>query len=267
MIRGTTRKRTGSSPIVVSASTSWFTCIVPISAANAAPVRPASRIAVISGPSSRTIAMPTRSATKISAPKRRIGTADWNARIRPIRNEISATIGRPSAPTRSLMRQTSLQRTTVGRTDGVPQRCDHLADELDLVADVAPDARRRAADFLDDRRALRLGVEIVLEPLGIELPEQHVVVGPQVGNLDRSGARVGDQVDEKRNAGAVAVLDPRRVDGHRPGRSFRKGAVRVVPELPERGRVEASRQRQHAAAVRSVADSERRRRHRPPLVE
>ena len=56
MTRGVTRKRTGSRPIVVSASISWLTRIVPISAANAAPVRPASRIAVISGPSSRTIA-------------------------------------------------------------------------------------------------------------------------------------------------------------------------------------------------------------------
>ena len=61
--RGTTRNRTGSSPIVASAFTSSFTFMVPISAANAAPDRPASRIAVINGPSSRVIASPTRSAT------------------------------------------------------------------------------------------------------------------------------------------------------------------------------------------------------------
>ncbi len=76
MIRGVTRKRTGLNPIVVNASTSWLTRIVPISAANAAPERPASRMAVISGPSSRSIDNPIRSATKISAPKRFIGTAD-----------------------------------------------------------------------------------------------------------------------------------------------------------------------------------------------
>ena len=50
MIRVTTRKRTGSRPIVVSAFSSSLTFIVPISAANAAPERPASSIAVISGP-------------------------------------------------------------------------------------------------------------------------------------------------------------------------------------------------------------------------
>ena len=114
MIRGVTRKRTGERPIVVNASTSWLTRIVPISAANAAPERPARRIDVISGPSSRSIDNPIRSATKISAPKRFIGTADWNARIIPSRNEISATIGNASAPTCSQMRQTSRQRTLRG---------------------------------------------------------------------------------------------------------------------------------------------------------
>ena len=114
MIRGVTRNRTGLNPIVVSASTSWLTRIVPISAAKAAPERPASRMAVISGPSSRSIDNPMRSATKISAPKRFIGTADWNARIIPSRTEISATIGSASAPTCSQMRKTSFQRTLRG---------------------------------------------------------------------------------------------------------------------------------------------------------
>ena len=114
MIRGVTRKRTGLKPIVVSASTSWLTRIVPISAAKAAPERPASRMAVISGPSSRSIDKPIKSATKISAPKRFIGTADWNARIMPSRNEMRATIGSASAPTCSQIRNTSFQRTLFG---------------------------------------------------------------------------------------------------------------------------------------------------------
>ena len=75
----------------------------------------------MSGPSSRIIAIPTRSATKISAPNRRIGTADWNARMSPSRNEMSATMGRPSAPTRSLIRQTSRQRTTEGFITAAPR--------------------------------------------------------------------------------------------------------------------------------------------------
>ena len=87
---------------------------MPISAANAAPERPASRIAVISGPSSRSIASPIRSATKISAPNFFIGIADWNARITPSKNEISATIGNASAPTFSQISHTSRQRTVDG---------------------------------------------------------------------------------------------------------------------------------------------------------
>jgi len=49
--------------MVVKASTSSFTTIVPISAANADPDRPATIIAVIIGPNSFTIAMPTSDAT------------------------------------------------------------------------------------------------------------------------------------------------------------------------------------------------------------
>ena len=60
---GVTRKRVRSRPMAASASTSSETFIVPISAANAAPERPAAMIAVISGPSSRVIDRPTRLAT------------------------------------------------------------------------------------------------------------------------------------------------------------------------------------------------------------
>ncbi len=49
--------------MVVSASISCVTFIVPSCAANAAPVRPAMMMPVISAPISRTTAMPTRSAT------------------------------------------------------------------------------------------------------------------------------------------------------------------------------------------------------------
>ena len=54
---GTTRKATGSSAIVSSASISSVTRIVPISAANAEPDRPITTTAVIRGPSSRVIEM------------------------------------------------------------------------------------------------------------------------------------------------------------------------------------------------------------------
>ncbi len=48
----------GSSPIVVRASSSSLTFMVPISAANAEPERPARMIAVKIGPNSRIMTIP-----------------------------------------------------------------------------------------------------------------------------------------------------------------------------------------------------------------
>ena len=56
--------------MVVSASSSSSTFIVPISAAKALPERPASTTAVMRGPNSRKRAMVIMSATYTSAPKR-----------------------------------------------------------------------------------------------------------------------------------------------------------------------------------------------------
>ena len=122
---------------MVSALSSSLTFIVPISAANAAPERPASRIAVISGPSSRRIDKPTRSATNSSAPNWRIGTADWNARMMPSRNEMSATIGNAFTPTCSQVYQTSFHRTLRRIADREPQRGTRFSDKGDLRLDVA----------------------------------------------------------------------------------------------------------------------------------
>ncbi len=76
-MRGMTRKSTGDTPRVCNASISSLAFMLPSVAANAAPVRPASTIAVINGPISRTIAMPTMSATKMSAPNCRSCAAAW----------------------------------------------------------------------------------------------------------------------------------------------------------------------------------------------
>ena len=95
---------------------------------------------------------PIRSATKISAPKRFIGTADWNARIMPSRNEISATIGSASAPTRSQMRQTSSSARCADARPRSTSAAVSLADERRSASrDVAPDAGGGAADLLDRR--------------------------------------------------------------------------------------------------------------------
>ena len=62
-MRGSTSMVIGSIPMVASASTSWFTFMVPISAAKAEPERPASTTEASSGPSSRSRLMATRLAT------------------------------------------------------------------------------------------------------------------------------------------------------------------------------------------------------------
>jgi len=50
----------GETPSVRRASISSFTCMVPSSAAKAAPVRPAMMIPVMIAPMTRIMAMPTR---------------------------------------------------------------------------------------------------------------------------------------------------------------------------------------------------------------
>ncbi len=65
---GTTRKATGSRAMVVSASSSSVTRMVPISAAKAEPDLPITTMAVTSGPSSRVMEIATRLATNCIAP-------------------------------------------------------------------------------------------------------------------------------------------------------------------------------------------------------
>ena len=68
------------------------------SAANDAPVLPLITMPTIIAPISRTIAIPTKSATNISEPYLASCMAQTNARISPTRKLIKATIGRASGP-------------------------------------------------------------------------------------------------------------------------------------------------------------------------
>ena len=61
--RGSTRKSTGEMPKPVRASTSSLTCMLPMTAANDAPVRPESTMPVSTGPMTRTMETPTSEAT------------------------------------------------------------------------------------------------------------------------------------------------------------------------------------------------------------
>ena len=62
-MRGSTSTSSGSIPRVRMASTSSFTCMVPICAVKALPERPATTMAVMSTPISRSTEMPTRLTT------------------------------------------------------------------------------------------------------------------------------------------------------------------------------------------------------------
>ena len=127
--RGSTRKRTGSSPKVTIALTSSFTFCVPIWAAKAAPVRPANTMAVISGPSSRSMAMPTPLTTKITAPNFCATSAVWNAMITPIRKPISRTIGTALAPASVATATTSPPADAAGMAQRMPESGRALAEE------------------------------------------------------------------------------------------------------------------------------------------
>ena len=63
-----TRKSTGGMPSVSSASISSPVFMLPICAAKAAPVRPATTTPVMTAPISRNVLKPTMSATQMSPP-------------------------------------------------------------------------------------------------------------------------------------------------------------------------------------------------------
>src|SRR4030095_1761853 len=132
------------------------------------------------------------------------------------------------------------------------------ADEFELCPDVAPDAVSRVAQLFDRRPALGFRVEIVGKYLGIELSEQRRVGRREVRDLALALARLPQEIDEQRHANAVAVLDIGGVDHERRARDIGRGAPGGVPQLGQRRRVEAARQRQRAPAMWGVADRQRR---------
>ena len=123
--RGRTRKWIGSSPKVVIAFTSSLTFWVPIWAANAAPVRPANTIAVISAPSSRSIAIPTPFTTKITAPNFCATSPISKAMITPMRKPTSRTIGTALAPASVATSSTSPQLTAPRRVSACRSALAH----------------------------------------------------------------------------------------------------------------------------------------------
>ena len=92
--RGATRYFIGLVDSVVSASTWSVTRMVPISAAIAAPARPATISPASTGPSSRVTESTTSEATALSAAKRERPVEDCRASTMPVNTAVSATTGR-----------------------------------------------------------------------------------------------------------------------------------------------------------------------------
>ena len=112
--RGSARKRTGSKPMMRSASNSSLIFMEAISAAKAEPERPATRIAVISGPNCWTMARVTTVGSIGVAPYFRSWSYDIRATTKPSMKSITPTRGRPSIPTRPIWPSTSRARNSRG---------------------------------------------------------------------------------------------------------------------------------------------------------
>ena len=143
-------------------------------------------------------------------------------------------------------------------SDGVGKCRDRLAHEGNLLADVGPYAGGDDADFLDRGPPFRLRIEIVVEHLDVELVEQRRVGRLQIRDLDVALLALAQQVDDQRDARAVAVVDVGGVDDDPPAGGLGQRASGVAPDVADGRSVEPSRQRQDArvAGIRN-----RKRRH------
>ena len=207
-------------------------------------------------PSSRSIARPIRSATKISAP---------NASSAPP----TGTRGSRRAGTRSARRSAAHRRRPARRSANVaPADRRRMANRRSRAPRSPRPGTRSASrmsrstplgvapDLLDRGPARRLRIEIVIEQLRIELPQQRGERGLQVGDLDRRGPRLAQQVDE-------AARCRRRRNSRRPRHRRRRVArprraarlQRVAPDVGNGVGVEPPGQRQHAAPIGNVSDS------------
>ena len=133
----------------------------------------------------------------------------------PSRNEISATIGSASAPTRSQMRQTSFQRTRRrmphARSTSAAAVSPTNVDLLAHVVATMPAAMAPISSTAGRRGGSR--IEVVLERRRVELVQQRRRTRASGSRPRRRPSRgCAQQVDEQRDAGAVAVIDVGCID-------------------------------------------------------
>jgi len=129
------------------------------------------------------------------------------------------------------------------------ERERRLADEGDLLARVAGDAGGDGADLLDGRSAPGLGIEVLRKPLGVELTQERVEARLQVLDRDLAARTLAQEIDEQRDAGAVAIVDGTRVDDDALRRRLAHRMRGALPEVTDRAGVEPARQRENASIV------------------
>ena len=156
-MRGSTRNSIGEMPMVVSASISSFTFMVPSWAAKAAPVRPAMMIAghhrahlAHHGDADQVGDVDLRRRTAASC------TAPTKARITPTRKLIRVTIGSAPAPQSWTNEQQVDAAEARPAAQQPPERERDLADEGDDLAARLARRQRRQADARKEPVALLL---------------------------------------------------------------------------------------------------------------
>ena len=97
-------------------------------------------------------------------------------------------------------------------------------------------------------------IEVVAKCLRVELLQQRLECRTQVRDLDVAGLALLDQVDEQRDARAVAVIDVGCIDDDALIGCRRDRAPALVPHAPDRRRLEAAGQGQDASAVGGVGN-------------
>ena len=214
--RGMTSASIGETPMVRIASISSVIFIVPICAAKAEPERPATMIAVISVPSSRTVIRPIRLMVYISAPNCSSWTAPCWAMTMPIRKLISPMMPSARTPTTSKRWTTALKRKRLGWRMRLakpirvapkkPSRPTRVRPSSTIHSPSSRATPIRPPRLLgaDPHRLVGFG-DLVEQALGF------------LARADDLGAAVADGAVDEPGADRVHALDPAEVDRQRVG--------------------------------------------------
>ena len=102
------------------------------------------------------------------------------------------------------------------------------------------------------------GSRSLRELVNVELLEQRLECRREMRDLHVTGLALRDEIDQQRDAGAVAVVDVGRIDDDAPSGSGGDRAAGLRPTRAGSSLRRAVRTAQDAPAVRSVRNRERR---------